>query len=144
MVSLDFPRPCGPFELYDSAAGWRGGKKLHFHPPGAPSHSFLFGPPLGLGGLSLLLTFLNEWLGRVVASVSLLATASVTEIERNLFLYHQKIKDDVQEIKAGMPCEEVEAALGPPLSRVQLAEKVLYKYKDMTVTFQEGKVIDVC
>jgi len=74
-------------ELYDSAAGWRGGKRLHFHLAGIASHSSLFGTTLALVALSLLLTFLNASLGRVATSLSLLATVSVTEIERNLFFF---------------------------------------------------------
>jgi hypothetical protein len=50
----------------------------------------------------------------------------------------------VRQVKAGMSFAEVEAALGPPETRVDLGEKVLYKYKDMTtVEFHDGKVTDV-
>jgi hypothetical protein len=49
----------------------------------------------------------------------------------------------VKEIKLGMSFAEVEAALGPPQTRVDLGEKVLYKYKDMTVEFHNSKVTDV-
>lgn len=88
-------------ELYDSASGWRGGPKLHFHLAGVASHSFLFGATLALVGLSLLFTFLNESVGRIVVSVSLLATVSVTEIERYLFLYHRNRRRGVQKSKTG-------------------------------------------
>jgi hypothetical protein len=49
----------------------------------------------------------------------------------------------VNQVKAGMSFAEVEAALGLPQTRVDLGEKVLYKYKDMTVEFRDGKVTDV-
>ena len=49
----------------------------------------------------------------------------------------------VKEVKLGMSFAEVEAALGLPQTRVELGEKVLYKYKDMTVEFHDGKVTDV-
>jgi hypothetical protein len=49
----------------------------------------------------------------------------------------------VKEVKLGMSFAEVEAALGLPQTRVELGEKVLYKYKDMTVEFHDGKVSDV-
>ena len=49
----------------------------------------------------------------------------------------------VKQVKAGMSFAEVESALGVPLTRVDLGEKVLYKYKDMTVEFHDGKVADV-
>jgi hypothetical protein len=49
----------------------------------------------------------------------------------------------VNQVKSGMSFAEVEAALGVPQTRVDLGEKVLYKYKDMTVEFHDGKVTDV-
>lgn len=49
----------------------------------------------------------------------------------------------VNQVKLGMSFAEVEAALGVPQTRVDLGEKVLYKYKDMTVEFHDGKVSDV-
>ncbi len=49
----------------------------------------------------------------------------------------------VREIKEGMTVAEVETVLGPPQTRIDLTEKVLYKYKDMTVEFRDGKVADV-
>jgi hypothetical protein len=50
---------------------------------------------------------------------------------------------EVKQVKAGMSFAEVEGVLGPPATRVDLAEKVLYKYKDMTIEFHSGKVADV-
>jgi hypothetical protein len=49
----------------------------------------------------------------------------------------------VNQVKLGMSFVEVESALGVPQTRVDLGEKVLYKYKDMTVEFHQGKVTDV-
>jgi hypothetical protein len=49
----------------------------------------------------------------------------------------------VHEVKTGMSFEEVESGLGLPQTRVDLGEKILYKYKDMTVEFHDGKVVDV-
>ena len=49
----------------------------------------------------------------------------------------------VNQVKAGMSFAEVESALGVPLTRVDPGEKVLCKYKDMTVEFHDGKVTDV-
>ena len=49
----------------------------------------------------------------------------------------------VKEVKLGMTAAEVEAALGLPETKVDLGEKVLYKYKNMTVEFHDGKVTDV-
>jgi hypothetical protein len=49
----------------------------------------------------------------------------------------------VKQVRAGMSFAEVEQALGLPQTRVDLGEKVLYKYRDMTVEFQSGKVVDV-
>jgi hypothetical protein len=49
----------------------------------------------------------------------------------------------VHEVKLGMSFAEVEQALGVPVTRVDLGEKVLYKYKDTTVEFKNGAVVDV-
>ena len=49
----------------------------------------------------------------------------------------------VKQVKQGMTFAEVESALGPPITRIDLENKVLYKYKDMTVEFHDGKVSDV-
>ena len=48
-----------------------------------------------------------------------------------------------REIKLGMTIADVEKILGLPATKVDLAEKLLYKYKDMTVEFRDGKVADV-
>ena len=48
-----------------------------------------------------------------------------------------------KKIRLGMTTDQVEKALGPPATRADLGEKVLYKYKDMTVEFHDGKVTDV-
>ena len=49
----------------------------------------------------------------------------------------------VNQVKSGMSFAEVESALGVPQTRVDLGDKVLYKYKDMTIEFNDGKVADV-
>lgn len=49
----------------------------------------------------------------------------------------------VKEVKLGMTQAEVEAVMGLPISKADLGEKMLYKYKDMTVEFHGGKVTDV-
>lgn len=49
----------------------------------------------------------------------------------------------VKEVRLGMTPAEVEAVLGLPEAKVDLGEKVLYKYKNMTVEFHDGKVTDV-
>lgn len=46
-------------------------------------------------------------------------------------------------IALGQTIDQVTAALGPPLTIVDLGAKKIYKYKDMKVTFKEGKVSDV-
>lgn len=50
---------------------------------------------------------------------------------------------EVKRVKLGMSFAEVERALGVPETRVDLGPKVLYKYKDMTVEFHDGKVADI-
>jgi hypothetical protein len=49
----------------------------------------------------------------------------------------------VKEVKLGMSPAEVESVMGLPISKADLGEKMLYKYKDMTVEFHDGKVTDV-
>ena len=49
----------------------------------------------------------------------------------------------VKEVKLGMTPAEVESVMGLPVSKADLGEKMLYKYKDMTVEFHDGKVTDV-
>lgn len=48
-----------------------------------------------------------------------------------------------QEIQMGMTTDQVVASLGQPEKIVNLGPKVLYVYKDMKVTFINGKVTDV-
>jgi len=47
------------------------------------------------------------------------------------------------EINLGMTMGEVESALGKPDKKVNLGAKQIYYYKDMKVTFKDGKVSDV-
>lgn len=49
----------------------------------------------------------------------------------------------VKEVKLGMTPAQVESVLGLPETKVDLGAKVLYKYKNMTVEFKDGKVSDV-
>jgi len=48
-----------------------------------------------------------------------------------------------KQLKLGMTSAEVEGVLGQPETRADLGSKLLYKYKDMTVEFHDGKVTDV-
>jgi hypothetical protein len=77
-------------------------------------------------------------------------TDPLPEIERWLTLFEKQ--DDaakfggaaiVKEVKSGMSIADVEQILGPPATKVTLESKVLYRYKDMTVEFKDGKVSDV-
>ena len=45
-------------------------------------------------------------------------------------------------IALGQTIEQVTTALGPPLTVIDLGSKKIYKYKDMKVTFTDGKVSD--
>jgi len=49
----------------------------------------------------------------------------------------------VKHISVGMTFADVESSLGVPVTRIDLTDKVLYKYKDMTIEFRDGKVSDV-
>ena len=48
-----------------------------------------------------------------------------------------------QTIQLGMTTDQVQAALGKPEKIVNLGPKQLYVYKDLKVTFVNGKVSDV-
>ncbi len=48
-----------------------------------------------------------------------------------------------QSIEKGMTPDQVEAAIGKPDKKVNLGTKVIYVYKDLKVTFINGKVSDV-
>jgi len=55
----------------------------------------------------------------------------------------QQQQAEPQTIQMGMTTEQVEGALGKPEKIVNLGPKQLYIYKDMKVTFLNGKVADV-
>jgi hypothetical protein len=46
-------------------------------------------------------------------------------------------------ITTGQTIEEVVGALGPPVRIATIGAKKIYMYKDMKVTFLNGKVTDV-
>jgi hypothetical protein len=46
-------------------------------------------------------------------------------------------------IALGQTISEVTSALGPPVTVIDLGAKKVYKYKDMKITFKDGKVADV-
>ena len=46
-------------------------------------------------------------------------------------------------VDVGQTIDQVTAALGTPLKIVNLGAKKIYVYKDMKVTFKDGKVSDV-
>jgi hypothetical protein len=46
-------------------------------------------------------------------------------------------------IALGQTVDQVTAALGNPLTVIDLGPKKIYKYKDMKITFKAGKVTDV-
>jgi hypothetical protein len=47
------------------------------------------------------------------------------------------------EISMGQTTDQVEQALGQPKSKVNIGAKQIYVYKDMKITFKDGKVVDV-
>ena len=46
-------------------------------------------------------------------------------------------------IEIGQTVDQVTAALGPPMRIVNLAATQIYVYKDMKITFNDGKVTDI-
>jgi hypothetical protein len=55
----------------------------------------------------------------------------------------QQQQAEPAEVKLGMTTDQVEGALGKPDKKVTLGPKKIYIYKDMKVTFKDGKVSDV-
>ena len=55
----------------------------------------------------------------------------------------QEQQAEPAEVKLGMTTDQVEGALGKPDKKVTLGPKQIYIYKDMKVTFKDGKVSDV-
>ncbi len=55
----------------------------------------------------------------------------------------QQQQAEPQSIEKGMTPDQVEAAMGKPEKKVTLGIKQIYVYKDLKVTFVNGKVIDV-
>jgi hypothetical protein len=55
----------------------------------------------------------------------------------------QQQQAEPQSIEKGMTTEQVEAAMGKPEKIVNLGPKKIYVYKDLKVTFLNGKVFDV-
>jgi hypothetical protein len=88
-----------------------------------PTKVELIGPALG------------KWLTQTDSLTSAVALSAK--------LNHLTAEKSVKQIRVGMTFEEVENVLGVPDTRVDLDHKVLFKYATLTVTFQDGKVIDV-
>lgn len=55
----------------------------------------------------------------------------------------QPAQTETTNIELGMTPAQVEAALGKPDKKVTLGAKQIYVYKDMKITFKDGKVSDV-
>jgi hypothetical protein len=50
---------------------------------------------------------------------------------------------DPVEVKEGQTPDEVEKAFGPPLKKATVGSKQIYTYKDVKITFVDGKVKDI-
>jgi hypothetical protein len=55
----------------------------------------------------------------------------------------QQQQADPVSIEKGMTTDQVEGAMGQPDKKVNLGAKMIYVYKDLKVTFLNGKVSDV-
>lgn len=55
----------------------------------------------------------------------------------------QQAEAEPQTIQMGMTSDQVVAAMGKPAKMVNLGPKQIYVYKDLKVTFMNGKVVDV-
>lgn len=55
----------------------------------------------------------------------------------------QQVQSEPQTIQMGMTTDQVQASLGQPSKIVNLGPKQIYVYKDLKITFLNGKVVDV-
>ena len=55
----------------------------------------------------------------------------------------QQQQAEPQTIQMGMTTDQVQSSLGQPTKIVNLGPKQIYVYKDLKVTFFNGKVVDV-
>ena len=51
--------------------------------------------------------------------------------------------DRSKTIELGQSVEQVEAVFGKPINVIKLGDRLIYTYKDLKVTFTNGKVTDV-
>jgi hypothetical protein len=68
----------------------------------------------------------------------------LTKIEKYFDLYDTK--EDIgkgKEIKLGMSMEEITEIMGEPEKKADLGTKVIFKYPDTIITFEEGKVTNI-
>lgn len=76
-----------------------------------------------------------------------LQTAAVTDVAKAvspvLATEDQAAAASTKTIEIGQTIEQVEATFGKPLTIIKLADKTIYTYKDIKVTFINGKVTDV-
>lgn len=72
----------------------------------------------------------------IIVRIVKAASRTVDEEQKNSGVF-------VKEVKLGMTPAEIVAALGLPETKADLGEKVLYKYKNMTVEFHNGRVTDM-
>jgi hypothetical protein len=84
---------------------------------------------------SLISAALTQWLT--------LEDSLANAMTLSMKLKHTQAEQTVKRIKMGMTFEEVESVMGLPETRVDLGQKVLFKYPTMTITFEDGKVADV-
>jgi len=78
----------------------------------------------------------------LVAEQQVLARSSETKASE-LFRAQAPPPAEPAEIAMGQSIDDVVAALGQPIRIVDLATKKIYVYKDMKITFKDGKVSDV-
>ncbi len=84
----------------------------------------------------------NDDLGSIFQTIDWWVKPFPTEEEAKVFR-DTLVLAAVPEIKIGMTIADVESLFGIPSRKATLADKVIYKYEDMTVEFVDGKVSDV-
>ena len=77
----------------------------------------------------------------------LLPTATLADVKKEISSIlpteEQLASANTKTIELGQTLEKVEATFGRPATVIKLADKTIYTYKDIKVTFTNGKVTDV-
>ena len=93
----------------------------------------------------IVFTFFTDGISDVRYATTLLVPfeGSIPTPDKARKVVHEVITPDAREVAAGETIDQVVAALGQPSRKARIGTKEIYTYKDLKVTFVDGKVKDV-